>query len=203
MEMRGQNPSSVQRLIVQLNRRPAGGGRRPLGFYNASTRMSGRLWRDRLRRWETYQGLGGQYSTSQGRGPNDTVWGQAAASEGASNMDMYYIAVLWDVLQFYENVPWDLLAINCTITNFSAAVLRMSVQSYTWPRYLQNDGMLMDSPDPRRGVVAGSASATFEAKMSLIPLMGEECEARANATNMLSLHIDDLSQHHWGRSMVK
>eukprot|EP00959_Pyramimonas_sp_CCMP1952_P336833 7053093-Pyramimonas_sp.AAC.1 len=86
MEMCGQNPSSVQRLIVQLNHRPAG-RRRPLGFYNASTRMSGRFWRDRLRRWERFQGLGGQYSMSQGRGPNGIVWRQAAVSEGATNMN--------------------------------------------------------------------------------------------------------------------
>eukprot|EP00959_Pyramimonas_sp_CCMP1952_P423410 8869619-Pyramimonas_sp.AAC.1 len=118
-------------------------------------------------------------------------------------MDMYYVAVLWGLLQFYENVPWDLLATNCTITSFPVAVLRMSVQSYTWPGHRQFDGMLPGPLDPHRGVVAGSASATFEAKMSLLPLMDDECEARDNATNMLSLHIDDLSQHHWGGSMVK
>eukprot|EP00959_Pyramimonas_sp_CCMP1952_P162779 3402961-Pyramimonas_sp.AAC.1 len=43
----------------------------------------------------------------------------------------------------------------------------------------------------------GPAGATFEAEMSLIPLMDDECEARDNATHMLPLHIDDLSQHHW------
>eukprot|EP00959_Pyramimonas_sp_CCMP1952_P406209 8513054-Pyramimonas_sp.AAC.1 len=71
------------------------------------------------------------------------------------------------------------------------------MRSYTWPRYLQSDGVLMGPLDPNRGIVAGSASATLEAKMPLIPLMDDECEARGNASNMLSLHIDDLSQHHW------
>eukprot|EP00959_Pyramimonas_sp_CCMP1952_P281321 5880912-Pyramimonas_sp.AAC.1 len=69
-------------------------------------------------------------------------------------MDTHYIAVLWDLLQFYENVPWGLLATNCAITNLPVAVLRMSVQSYTWPTYLQSDGMLMGPLGPRRGIVA-------------------------------------------------
>eukprot|EP00959_Pyramimonas_sp_CCMP1952_P447080 9360667-Pyramimonas_sp.AAC.1 len=71
MEMRGQTPCSTQKLAVQLNHKPLG-GRRPLGFYPAPARLLGRLWGHRLRRWERYQGLGGQCSMSQGRGPSDT-----------------------------------------------------------------------------------------------------------------------------------
>eukprot|EP00959_Pyramimonas_sp_CCMP1952_P086969 1819310-Pyramimonas_sp.AAC.2 len=58
MEMRGQTPTSTQKLVVQLNHKPLG-DRRPLGFYPAPARIPGRLWRHRLRRWERYQGLGG------------------------------------------------------------------------------------------------------------------------------------------------
>eukprot|EP00959_Pyramimonas_sp_CCMP1952_P318705 6668759-Pyramimonas_sp.AAC.1 len=71
---------------------------------------------------------------SQGRGPSDTVWRQAAISEGSNHMGPYYIAVLRDLLQFYEHVPWDLLESDSMLTKFPTAVLRMSVQTYQWPR---------------------------------------------------------------------
>eukprot|EP00959_Pyramimonas_sp_CCMP1952_P226531 4736833-Pyramimonas_sp.AAC.1 len=96
---------------------------------------------------------------SQGRGPSDTVWRQAAISEGSNNMGLFYIAVLWDLLQFDEHVPWDLLESNSKLTNFPIVVLRMAAQTHQWPRYLQYDGMLMDPLDPQRGIVTGSASA--------------------------------------------
>eukprot|EP00959_Pyramimonas_sp_CCMP1952_P324737 6797415-Pyramimonas_sp.AAC.1 len=59
-------------------------------------------------------------------------------------MGLYCIAVMWDILQFYEHVPWDLLESSSALTNFPAAVPRLSVQTYQWPRYLQYDGMLKD-----------------------------------------------------------
>eukprot|EP00959_Pyramimonas_sp_CCMP1952_P016361 346874-Pyramimonas_sp.AAC.1 len=65
-------------------------------------------------------------------------------------MGLLYIAVMWDLPQFYEHVPWDLLESNSALTNFPTAVLRMSVQTYQWPRYLQYGGMLMDPLVPQR-----------------------------------------------------
>eukprot|EP00959_Pyramimonas_sp_CCMP1952_P414353 8681657-Pyramimonas_sp.AAC.1 len=59
----------------------------------------------------------------------------------------------------------------------------------------------MDPLVPQRGIVAGSASATFEAKMALLPMMNDEMDLRGDATCMLSLHVDDLSQHQWGDTM--
>eukprot|EP00959_Pyramimonas_sp_CCMP1952_P051395 1073916-Pyramimonas_sp.AAC.1 len=74
--------------------------------------------------------------------------------------------------------------------------------TYQWPRYLQYDGMLMGPLAPQRGSVAGSAGATFEAKMALLPMMGEEMGLRGDANSMLSLHVDDPSQHQWGDTML-
>eukprot|EP00959_Pyramimonas_sp_CCMP1952_P304519 6373182-Pyramimonas_sp.AAC.1 len=52
----------------------------------------------------------------------------------------------------------------------------------------------MDLLVPQRGIVAGSASATFEAKMALIPMMDEEMDLRGDAnTSVGRLNVDGIA----------
>eukprot|EP00959_Pyramimonas_sp_CCMP1952_P274953 5747762-Pyramimonas_sp.AAC.1 len=60
----------------------------------------------------------------------------------------------------------------------------------------------MDPLVPQRVIVAGSVSATFEAKMALLPMMNDAMDFRGDANCMLSLHVGDLSQHQWGDTML-
>eukprot|EP00959_Pyramimonas_sp_CCMP1952_P060896 1271916-Pyramimonas_sp.AAC.1 len=107
---------------------------------------------------------------------------------------MNYLAVLWDLLQFYEHVPYSLLLQCADQCDYPMASLLVSISSYKWPRYLLYDGLLMPGVYPRRGIVVGSTPATFEAKLALKPIV-EEYSATLPQDALVPLHIDDLTHH--------
>eukprot|EP00959_Pyramimonas_sp_CCMP1952_P179096 3744052-Pyramimonas_sp.AAC.1 len=109
-------------------------------------------------------------------------------------MGLYFISVLWDLRQFYENVPWDLLAKNCSITSCPIAAQRMAVQRYQCPRYLLYDGMLMDPLHP-----TGVSWLDLPVLRSRRRRGSSRCWAftvrsEGGPCSLLSLHVDDLSQ---------
>eukprot|EP00959_Pyramimonas_sp_CCMP1952_P198576 4153688-Pyramimonas_sp.AAC.1 len=49
-----------------------------------------------------------------------------------------------------------------------------------------------------RSIVAGSSGATFEAKLALLHMIGDDMTLRPKDRTMLSFHVDNLSQRQWG-----
>eukprot|EP00959_Pyramimonas_sp_CCMP1952_P230778 4824376-Pyramimonas_sp.AAC.1 len=76
-------------------------------------------------------------------------------------------------------------------------VLAFTAGTYSWKRFLLLDGAYADALWPTRGIVAGSTSATYEAKAFMLPsvLAGPNFEGASQG-----LHVGDLSLHSWRES---
>ena len=89
-------------------------------------------------------------------------------------------------------MPYAGLIAEASRLGYPLDLLRLSLSSYLWPRRVVLDnGIAADPLLPGRGIVAGSAFATFELTAYLVAslrtLKGESPAAT------ISMHVDDLS----------
>ena len=70
------------------------------------------------------------------------------------------------------------------------AILRVSVNSYRWPRRLIYDKLVSPDLFPQCGIIAGSFSATYEVKAYMF--QGVERVASKHLKVRFSVHIDDF-----------
>ena len=99
---------------------------------------------------------------------------------------------MWDLRKCFELVQHGRLVQEAYHAGYPMDLLRVSMASYSWPRTLLTDsGVAAPALCPTRGIVAGSAFATYELTAYLIAamraLVGEFPQAS------ISLHVDDLS----------
>eukprot|EP00959_Pyramimonas_sp_CCMP1952_P207408 4338897-Pyramimonas_sp.AAC.1 len=116
------------------------------------------------RSWEDASGVGPEFSMGQGRCSLDTVWRQAVRSELATGTNLSHATPLWDLLQFYERIGHQELVQQGLLCDFPLHVLIYTVSTYRWQRLLLLDGAYSQGLTPTSGIVAGSTSATYEAK---------------------------------------
>ena len=197
VELVGDFAADGQLVGAGLIRKPDG-KRRQIGIYNSDFRIYGKVRRQCLRNWE--RGLKcANFNVAAGRSTTDAVWRRAARAEAGVAKGQAAVATFSDLQSFYEFVSWDILAANAARVGYPLAVLRVTVASYTWPRYVACDRLLGVWILPSRGVVAGSFAATYEVKAYLLPSV--LAVADRHPSTPISIHIDDIVTEGVGKAM--
>ena len=93
------------------------------------------------------------------------------------------------VKQAFENVNRKQLVELATKVKHPTPELLASIMAYFWPRHIAYEGIASRAICPRRGIAAGSASATFELTCLLLPAL--ERMTIVDPTASISLHADD------------
>ncbi len=84
---------------------------------------------------------------------------------------MHVLTMLWDIKQFYENLDHDLLYRASQALQCPLYAIRLALHMYSIPRRIFLDGAVGPRIYPSKGIVAGSKTATTEAKMYVMPML--------------------------------
>ena len=190
-ETTGTPEGQVAALVVKLIPKPDG-GRRPIGLYQEVFRVWSKARQPLVRAWQARFITDAVVHMQQGRQIGDAAWRARVRALDATDRGRTVIEAMWDLRKCFEHVPHDKLVEQASRLGFPMDILRVSVASYAWPRILTTDyGVVADALWPTRGIVAGSAYATFELTAYLVAalraIQGEHPDAS------LSMFVDDLS----------
>eukprot|EP00959_Pyramimonas_sp_CCMP1952_P107509 2247570-Pyramimonas_sp.AAC.1 len=100
----------------------------------------------------------------QGRSSLDAVWRHSVEAERATGDKVCWASLLWGLKQFYEHIGHQELIKQGIISGFPMHVLIYTLSTYKWKIILLLDGAYSQPLYTNRGIVAGSTSATYEAK---------------------------------------
>eukprot|EP00959_Pyramimonas_sp_CCMP1952_P202150 4226983-Pyramimonas_sp.AAC.1 len=109
------------------------------------------------------------------------------------------LCVLWDLVQFYEKICHCKLLEQADLVGCPMYVVLYTIGAYRWTRVLLMDGACGPSLCPHSGIIAGSTSATFEAKACLLPTVKSWAYEPDHSRH--GVHIDDLQLHSWASSV--
>eukprot|EP00959_Pyramimonas_sp_CCMP1952_P153638 3214690-Pyramimonas_sp.AAC.1 len=70
-------PSDMRQIQLLLARKHKGPGIRCIAFFSGMLRIKGKLAASECKEWERQYGMGGEFSATQGRSPEDAVWRQS------------------------------------------------------------------------------------------------------------------------------
>jgi hypothetical protein len=102
------------------------------------------------------------------------------------------VDLLWDLRNAFENVSREKLWGFGKQFGYPVDLLRMSISSYRWPRYLLMGNLISRPIGPGRGIGAGSAFATYELTLYLWSTILLHTSMHPTVT--LSIHVDDFGQ---------
>lgn len=193
-------PSSLRQLAVAFYPK-ASGGVRPIGFYGSVFRLWSKARSACWRAWEQALPDSSCWALGKHRSIEQAVWHQAALCEGAAAKGEHAATILWDLTKAYEHVQHNLLWTLGVRFGAPLAVLRLALDSYTWPRVVQWLGFLADPVTPARGIVAGSSSATFEIKLALLGAAAHALQEHPSVG--LGIYVDDISLTTQGKESDK
>ena len=109
----------------------------------------------------------------------------------ASASNQFTLEVQNDLSACFESVNRQLLWDSAVTLGYPLSILRISLASYAWKRFVSLDGILAGSAHARRGIVAGSQFATSELKCLFLRGLVQVAEDHPNAD--LDTHVDDFS----------
>ena len=190
IEATGDFPAVMRSIVVALYRKQGGKARRAIGFYRGLVRLCERLRRSHLATWKKSINNQG-FNVTKTRATTDAVWRRAVRAEHAVGEQQSACVAFWDLKEFYETIGHTRLAEEGAATGYPLILLRLSISTYRWPRFLQLDRLIAKALFPTSGIVAGSFSATFEAKAFLIQIGRRMCQRHKEV--QLGIHIDDLA----------
>ena len=188
----GQFPKQIGNLMVVLLAK-TDGGTRPIGLFHSIARVWAKARKALVAEWEASLPFSclSCFSASSGRSPVDAVFRQALRAELATAGQQHYAAILWDLSKCYENVSHSLLWRTGVDFGYPLALLRMSIRSYRAPRLLSVDSLVSQPMRASRSIVAGSAFATFELKLYMLPIVKRFCDNYVNIG--INIQIDDIA----------
>jgi hypothetical protein len=111
------------------------------------------------------------------------------------------VDLLWDLRKAFENVSREKLWAFGKQFGYPIDLLRMSISSYRWSRYLLMGNIISRPIGPGRGIGAGSAFATYELTLYLWSTILLHTQHYPTVT--LSIHVDDFSQSATGHDDVE
>ena len=187
----GALPGPQGSILVRLLAKE-GGGCRPIGLYRALYRVLGQTRKGLAQQWEGLYANGALFNMGAKRCVGDglfraTIWNGLANKEGRHSMEL-----LWDVAKCFEHVRWGILQDLGKESSYPACLLRMSLASCAFPRWLLGEvGMVSGPLKPQRGILAGSSFAVFELKAYMVQAARQHRLEHPSMT--LSVHVDDIS----------
>ena len=120
--------------MVRLLPKPDG-CRRPILHYRSGFRLWPRCAQRRVRSWAKKALPDAELNNSQGRSPGDMVWRYATRADLAQANNQEVAEMLWDVSKAFERVNRSKLVALAQQLGYPMGVLRLSLLSYSWPRY--------------------------------------------------------------------
>ena len=81
----------------------------------------------------------GPYNNGDRRHVGDPVWRSQIRGRLAKRAKWHAAEVLADGAKAYDNIRWDRLAANGRKHNYPMVILRVSMGTYKWSRYLMGD----------------------------------------------------------------
>ena len=116
----------------------------------------------RVREWAKTSIPDACLNNNRGRAPGDMAWRYMVRSDIHVDHGGCCAELMWDISKAFDRVPRDVLVQRALALGYPSTILRLSMNSYAWPRRLV-DGALIAAPiTPVMGIGPGSAFATFE-----------------------------------------
>ena len=188
-EREGRWPDLVAFVSVVLLPKPDGGFR-PIGLFPTLIRVWMRLRRDMVDNWEKDNQRSFLYAGRQ-RGAHIAAWTQSARAEAATQGGATFAQLLLDLAKCFEVVPHDILVAEAGAVGYPLPLLRLSIAAYRLPRALAVNGVYSSMVVARRGITAGSGTATTELRVLLIRLLDRIATRFPQA--VLNVFVDDMS----------
>ena len=123
-------------------------------------RNATQAWERRNRRCCLYAG--------EGKGAQVAAWQQAARGEAAARVKAAYAQGLLDLVKAFDSVPYGILVREAKELGYPLRVLRLSLLTYVMPRTLRVGLVFSKTLVARRGITAGSGTATTEMRLLMI-----------------------------------
>ena len=145
-----------------------------------------------LQEWEKKHAFDPQFSAAQGRSVTDPVCRSSFRSEVGYNLQQSCLGSIWDITKAYECVRHEKLRETGEAHHYPLVLLRLDLNSYSWPRRLVLDKAVSRPIFPGRSMIAGSSGATFQLKCYMLSDIRKHCVAHPHVP--INLHIDDITQ---------
>ena len=184
-EASGRFPTGVSDLQVTLISQDTDGTyakRRGIGLFRSFVRLYGRIRRQEVSCWEHGHCSEPFYNNSHGRQVQDITWRSASRASLATAQGGHVAEMQADLRKCFEYVDRQLLWEAGQSAGYPLAILRLSIETYAFPRYVTLD-QFAASCQPlvaSRGIVPGGAFATSELKLlfrnglrSITPHLGD------------------------------
>ena len=177
-------------ILVRLLSKPTG-GYRPIGLYRGVYRIWAKARQPLAHRWHVEKAPDGDIAMAPGRHVGDAVWRGLMRNVLHDDDGMHVFEGLLDVSKCYERVIFAALIAKAIAHDYPLAILRVSIASYKWPRYLIFlCGIISDPVFPVRGLVAGNSFATDE--LCSYTLDGVRAVREASPHSRAATHVDDI-----------
>lgn len=183
----GQWPRDEQKVLTVLIPK-AEEGLRPIAFFRTLYRMYSRARCINVKTWA--EGVNQhRVNNAKNRGVGDSTWrNQVRIAIGGDETTVIEAQV--DAKQAFENVNRKQLVEIAAKVGYPMPELLTSIMAYFWPRHIVYEGVASRGIEPKSGIAAGSARATFELTALLLPALRlmAVCDPEAS----ISLHVDDI-----------
>ena len=188
----GNYPPSMRSALVALIDK-ADGGLRAITLFRSAYRVHSKLRSKVVKEWaktKTHPAI----NMAAGRHVMDATYRMLMRQDGSNATGSPSCAadLLWDVRKAFDNVNRATLWGQGNRHNYPVDILRLSIASYGWGRYLRMGPIASNILFPHTGIAAGSAHATYEFTLYLLDAITAHETICPNAT--LSIHVDDISQ---------
>jgi ribonuclease HI len=168
---------------------------RPIVLFRSLYRLHGRLLAESTREWERHALANTPFANNQGRETLDSTFRcwvrqaiQLTTGSAASAAD-----ILIDLRKCFEYLSRELLWKSCVDHGFPLHAVRLSMQTYAWPRYILGAyDYVGKTVTAARGIAAGSPFATTELKVYLLKL-ARSIQIASGPKVSLSIFVDDFS----------
>jgi len=164
VEYYGNFPPLLWQVLVRLIPKPGTADTRPIGLFRGIFRVWSKARCATVKAWVADRPQDSEViNMLPGRQTLDAVWRAQVTAEGDVAQEAFSIEILWDIANCYENVKHATLQQQATLQGYPLQILRISLASYRWQRLLLCEyDTTSEAIFPARGIVAGSAHATFE-----------------------------------------
>ena len=186
-EIRGAWPSTEEKVLTVLIPKQEG-GLRPIALSRSLYRVYARARCVKVREWAASVRQH-KVNNAKNRWVGDSTWRNQVRIAIARSQTSVFEAQMY-VKKAFDNVDRRQLLDIAKRNGYPLPELMTSLMAYFWPKHIVYDGVASEAIVPRRGIAAGSASATFKLTVLLLPALARMAIAEPEAS--ISLHVDDI-----------
>ena len=163
IELVGIFPQQVDKLVVALIPKAAGGGLRPIGIFAALYRIAMKCRKQQISEWEST--IAQPFlAADAGRGPLSLIWKCAIKAEAAVASGQHFGGFLWDLARMFDQIGHCRAVVRARQLGLSESLILASMCAYRNARFIKLNEATDCGIDCRRGVAPGCALATTWAK---------------------------------------